>query len=66
MFSLCVFDKKNKSIYLSIDRMGEKPLYYGVINGNFIFASELKAIKNLSFFKEGVNDCKPINPIVVC
>ncbi len=55
MFSLCVFDKKNKSIYLCIDRMGEKPLYYGIINGNFIFASELKAIKNLSFFKESVN-----------
>ena len=30
--------------------MGEKPLYYGLINGSFVFASELKAIKTFPGF----------------
>ena len=30
--------------------MGEKPLYYGWINDNFVFSSELKAIKKLPKF----------------
>ena len=36
-----LFDKEEKKLYLARDRMGEKPLYYGYINGGFIFASEI-------------------------
>lgn len=45
MFAIALFDKKDNSIYLVRDRMGEKPLYYGVQNGVFLFGSELKALK---------------------
>ena len=45
MFAFAVWDRVKKKITLARDRVGEKPLYYGFVNGQFIFASELKSIK---------------------
>ncbi|MCH2340092.1 MAG: asparagine synthase (glutamine-hydrolyzing) [Pseudomonas sp.] len=45
MFALAVMDRKLNKIYLARDRFGEKPLYYGLMQGSFIFASDLKALK---------------------
>lgn len=44
MFVFALWDKLEKKLILARDRMGEKPLYYGWIKGNFVFASELKAL----------------------
>lgn len=44
MFAFALWDKKEKLLHLARDRIGEKPLYYGLINGSFVFGSELKAI----------------------
>lgn len=44
MFALAIWDSQDKSLLLARDRFGEKPLYYGVISGNLIVASELKSI----------------------
>ncbi len=51
MFAVAVFDNLSRRLYLARDRIGEKPLYYGRAGSCFIFASELKALKALSFFK---------------
>ena len=51
MFAIALFDRREKFIYLARDRMGEKPLYYGVQNGVFLFGSELKALKQHSAFQ---------------
>jgi len=51
MFAIALFDKKDNSIYLVRDRMGEKPLYYGIQNGVFLFGSELKALKKHPAFQ---------------
>ncbi len=45
MYALCIFDKKNNKLILARDRAGKKPLYYFQDDNNFIFASELNAIK---------------------
>lgn len=44
MFAFAVFDKNKNTLTLVRDRIGEKPLYYGVVGGNFLFSSELKGI----------------------
>lgn len=45
MFAFVLLDQEQGTVYLARDRMGEKPLYWGVQNGTFLFASELKALK---------------------
>ena len=50
MFSIAVWDSKEKVMFLIRDRLGEKPLYYSLLNGNIVFSSELKAIRK--FYKE--------------
>ena len=50
MWGFCIYDKTKNTLFLSRDRFGIKPLYYYFDNEKFIFASELKAIRqhNLS------------------
>jgi asparagine synthase (glutamine-hydrolysing) len=45
MFAFAVWDKQSRELLLARDRLGEKPLYYGVQNGVLLFGSELKALK---------------------
>ena len=45
MFSLALWDKVEKKLFLARDRIGEKPLYYGWQGDSFLFGSELKALK---------------------
>lgn len=44
MFALALWDAAKKLLVLARDRMGEKPLYYTVANGELIFGSELTAL----------------------
>lgn len=46
MFSLALWDRASRTLSLARDRMGEKPLYYGVLpSGEFVFGSELHALR---------------------
>lgn len=49
MFAIALYDRKERKVLLTRDRVGEKPLYYGFIgDGNkktFAFASDLAAIR---------------------
>ena len=45
MFALALWDRHERALFLARDRFGEKPLYYGRVGGDFLFASELKAIR---------------------
>jgi asparagine synthase (glutamine-hydrolysing) len=55
MFGFAIWDKKRKMLLLARDRLGKKPLYYTVIDGNFIFASEIKSILQYEGVKREVN-----------
>ncbi len=47
MYAIALWDIQNKTMTLIRDRLGEKPLYYGVIQGAFAFSSELKPFVSL-------------------
>ncbi len=44
MWALAIWDAKEKTLLLSRDRMGKKPLFYGFHKGAFFFASEMKGL----------------------
>lgn len=44
MFAFALWDQRREALFLARDRMGEKPLYYTVAQGWFLFGSELRAL----------------------
>src|SRR6202790_1290197 len=44
MFAFAIWDQKQQKLLLARDRVGIKPLYYGVTSQGVVFASEMKAI----------------------
>lgn len=44
MFAICLYDRDTEEFFLVRDRIGKKPLYYEVRDGNLVFASELKPL----------------------
>ncbi len=52
MFAIALYDKKTKKLCLARDRMGEKPLYYGYLDGKFVFASDIAVISRNLYFEE--------------
>ena len=55
MFAIALWDKKAKKLSLACDRIGEKPLYYGWVKEQFVFASELKSIKKFQGFNNEID-----------
>lgn len=52
MFAIALFDRETQELYLVRDRIGKKPLYYWLQEGNLVFASELKAIMECPGFEK--------------
>lgn len=44
MFAFVIWDSKEKTLFGARDFFGIKPFYYGLIDGNLVFASEIKSI----------------------
>lgn len=55
MFAFAVWDRDTRALTLGRDRLGEKPLYYGWVEGTLVFASELKAVRRVPGFAATVN-----------
>lgn len=45
MFAIALWDSHRQELHLARDRLGEKPLYWGELDGELVFGSELKAIR---------------------
>src|SRR5712691_3767902 len=45
MFAITLWDIAARTLYLTRDRLGEKPLYYAGIGPTLLFGSELKALR---------------------
>ncbi|MGH7634940.1 MAG: asparagine synthetase B family protein, partial [Gemmatimonadaceae bacterium] len=44
IFAFAVYDRRERTMLLARDRFGVKPLFYANVNGQWVFASEIKAI----------------------
>ncbi len=56
MFALAIWDEEKQELFCARDRFGEKPFYYTIgKNGEFIFASEIKAILASGLVKPELN-----------
>lgn len=56
MFAFAIWDEEKQELFCARDRFGEKPFYYAKgKNGEFIFASEIKAILSSGLIKPVVN-----------
>lgn len=60
MFAFAIWDEKEKKLFLARDRLGEKPLVYGIIDEKFYFSSEIRSIlsavgKSMEISLEGLH-----------
>jgi asparagine synthase (glutamine-hydrolysing) len=55
MFAFAVWDRHERGLTLGRDRYGEKPLYFSRCGRQFIFGSELKALRAYSGFSDEID-----------
>ncbi|MFK7817075.1 MAG: asparagine synthase (glutamine-hydrolyzing), partial [Planctomycetaceae bacterium] len=55
MFGFALWDQKERTVSLVRDRMGIKPVYYGVCGRTLLFGSELKALRQHPDFDASIN-----------
>ncbi|HBS48314.1 TPA: asparagine synthase (glutamine-hydrolyzing) [Candidatus Dependentiae bacterium] len=56
IFAIALFDLHKNEFYLIRDNIGVKPVYFSNQNGVFAFASEIKALWQISYFSKEIND----------
>ena len=56
MWAFCIWDAKERNMFLSRDRYGIKPLYFIDSHNYFAFASESLAFNEVSFYDKRLND----------
>ncbi|HVF10571.1 MAG TPA: asparagine synthase (glutamine-hydrolyzing) [Abditibacteriaceae bacterium] len=55
MFAFAIWDTVEQRLFCARDRAGEKPFYYAMVNGSFIFASELKSLVVWPAFRKEID-----------
>ena len=55
MFAFALWDQQLEQLYLIRDRLGVKPLYFGLLANNFFFGSELKSFLVHPLFRKEIN-----------
>ncbi len=44
MFTFAIWNSQKQELFIARDRLGEKPLHYGIFGDTFIFGSEIKSL----------------------
>ena len=52
MFALALWNEKENKLILARDRLGQKPLYYSLVDQTLVFGSELKSLLNHPLIKK--------------
>jgi asparagine synthase (glutamine-hydrolysing) len=55
MWAFAIYDQKSESLFLSRDRIGEKPLYYNIYDDTIYFSSELPALLDIGKIKREID-----------
>ncbi len=55
MFAFVIYDKQEKTLYGARDYFGIKPFYYAMVEGAFLFGSEIKSFLQYPGFKKELN-----------
>jgi asparagine synthase (glutamine-hydrolysing) len=55
MFAFAIYHKSKNELFVARDRMGIKPLYYSFVNGQLIFASEIRSILASNLIDRKIN-----------
>ena len=55
MFAFAVYDRQKHDLFIARDRLGKKPLFWGVFNGIIHFASEMKALAASPVFDDAID-----------
>lgn len=55
MFGFAIYNTVDKSVFIARDFFGIKPMHYTTVNGNFIYASEIKSILEYPNFEKKFN-----------
>lgn len=56
MWAFVIYDRKKDSLFGARDRFGVKPFYYVYNDRTFAFASEIKALVRLPYYKASINE----------
>src|SRR5258708_31636400 len=63
MFAFVIWDKTRHKLFAARDRLGIKPFYYRILDGTFIYGSEIKALLAYPGVNAGFN--RPIFPQIL-
>lgn len=55
MFSFVIWDKQKKELFGARDHFGIKPMYYTIVDKDFLFASEIKSFLEYPTFQKELN-----------
>jgi asparagine synthase (glutamine-hydrolysing) len=66
MWAFTLWDGRDRKLVVARDRFGVKPLYYTVVDGTWIFASEIKALLAYPGAFRGYNEQNVMNFLAAC
>ena len=55
IFAFAIWDEYKKSLFIARDRIGVKPFFFGVVDDEFVFGSEIKSILCHPLFKPEID-----------